>query len=212
VRLNPAIQSLNYLLHLKLAAMRKLIMKMSVSLDGFVADENGKSDWVFKTGDPDSKAWSLRVTQEAGMIIMGRKSFESMAPYWQTSTDPFSVPMNSIPKGVFTKKGFKGLAPAADATAAAASWANARIFNTELAAGISELKAQDGKPILAIGGAGFMRSLIAEGLIDELNLAIHPVALGSGLPIFSGLESPAFLRLIDVKVFPGGTVVHIYGR
>jgi dihydrofolate reductase len=75
--------------------------------------------------------------------------------------------MNEIPKAVFTKKGFKGIDPGPDASPAAASWAGARVFDGDLAEGIRELKAGQGKPIVAIGGAGFMQSLIATGLVDE---------------------------------------------
>lgn len=191
-------------------------MKMSVSLDGFVCDSNGKSDWVFKTGDEESSAWSVGEIREAGLIIMGRKSFEQMAPYWPTATGPFAGPMNSIPKGVFTKKGFKGIGAehtrAGQQPAAGASWAEARVFHGDLAGEIRELKAGTGKPIVAIGGAGFMQSLIATGMIDEYHLAIHPVALGSGLPIFTSVEMPLYLKLAEAKVFPKGIVVHIYHK
>ncbi len=191
--------------------MRKLIMKMSMSVDGFVSDASGKNDWIFKTGDHESKAWSVRQAREAGLIIMGRKSFEMMAPYWPTSTDVFAEPMNEIPKAVFTKKGFKGVDPGPKPSPAATSWANARIFDGDLADGVRELKAEHGKPITAIGGAEFMQNLIATGLVDEFHLAIHPVLLGAGLPIFNGLANPLYLKLIDIKAFPGGTTVHIYG-
>ncbi|OQP57655.1 dihydrofolate reductase [Niastella vici] len=191
--------------------MRKLKMKMSMSLDGFVAGANGEMDWVFKTGDEQSKAWSVGQIREAGLIIMGRKSFESMAPYWITATDEFSVPMNEIPKAVFTQKGFKGIDPGHEQTPAAASWANAQVFNGDLAGAIRELKAGEGKPITAIGGAGFMRNLIATGLVDEFHLAIHPVVLGAGLPIFNSCTIPFYLKLVDVKAFPKGTTVHTYG-
>ena len=60
-------------------------------------------------------------------------------------------------------------------------------------------------------GAGFMRNLIATGLVDEFHLAIHPVVLGAGLPIFNGSTKPFYLKLVDVKAFPGGTIVHTYG-
>ncbi|WP_205513975.1 dihydrofolate reductase family protein [Longitalea arenae] len=191
--------------------MRKLIMKMSMSVDGFVAGPNGEKDWLFKTSDEKSKAWAVEQSWDAGLIIMGRKSFELMAPYWPTSTDPFAPSMNQIPKGVFTKKGFKGVSFGQDQSAAAASWAQARIFDGDLARQIRELKAEPGKPIAAIGGAGFMRNLIATGLVDEFRLVTHPLALGAGLPIFDGLAKPLYLKLQDVKVFPGGTTVHIYG-
>lgn len=190
--------------------MRKLLMKMSMSVDGFVADASGKNDWIFRTGDEKSKAWAIGQTWEAGLIIMGRKSFEMMAPYWPTSADAFAAPMNEIPKAVFTKNGFKGIDPGHEPSPAAVTWADARIFDGDLAGGIIKLKAEQGKPIMAIGGAGFMRSLIATGLIDEFRLVIHPVALGAGLPIFDGLATPLYLKLVDVKAFPGGTTVHTY--
>ncbi len=194
--------------------MRKLIMKMSMSVDGFVSDAEGKSDWVFKTGDKESAAWSVGVIREAGLIIMGRKSFETMAPYWPTATGPFAAPMNEIPKALFTRKGFRGIdsvhTTTSEQSSAAASWAGARVFDGDLAEGIRELKAGSGKPIVALGGAGFMQNLIATGLIDEYHLAIHPVALGSGLPIFTGLEIPLYLKLADVKTFPGGVIAMTY--
>jgi dihydrofolate reductase len=189
-------------------------MKMSVSLDGFVAGADDQKDWVFKTGDEESLAWSVDKIRRAGLIIMGRKSFETMAPYWPTASGPFAAPMNEIPKAVFTKNGFKAFdymqSITGEQSPAVASWAEARVFDGDLAEAISELKTGSGKPIVALGGAGFMQNLIATGLIDEYHLAIHPVALGSGLPIFTGLKIPSYLKLGEVKVFPKGIVAHTY--
>jgi dihydrofolate reductase len=122
--------------------------------------------------------------------------------------------MNEIPKALFTIKGFKSIDSVHTTTAeqirAATSWAEARVIDGDLAGGIRKLKSEPGKPIVAIGGAGFMRSLMVTGLIDEYVLAIHPAALGSGLPIFTGLAIPLYLKLMDVKTFPKGIVVHHY--
>jgi dihydrofolate reductase len=211
--------------------MRKLMMKMSVSVDGFVGAANGEIDWIFKTTDEVATAWIVGLCRESGLHIMGSKTFHDMASYWPTSTEAFAAPMNEIPKAVFTQKGFKGFDPKQTTTAvksarqynaaigilpsdasspAAVSWAEARVFDGDLAEEIRKLKAEQGKPILAHGGAGFMRSLIATGLIDQFNLLIHPVALGAGMPIFNGLSKPLDLKLVDVKVFPGGAVAHTY--
>src|ERR1044072_6702935 len=89
--------------------MRKLIMKMSITVDGLVADLNGKADWIFKSSDETSRAWSLERSYDNSLIIMGRKSFESMSSYWPTAPGPFAAPMNTIPKAVFTKSGYKGI-------------------------------------------------------------------------------------------------------
>lgn len=192
--------------------MRKLTMKMSVSVDGFVSGANGEMDWIFKTGDAQSKAWAVEHCREAGLHLMGRKSFETLAAYWPSSTDVFAEPMNTTPKALFTRKGFNAAALLNDSSPAAAGWAEARVLSGDLVTEVNALKAEAGKPINAIGGAEFMRNLIAAQLIDEFYLAIHPVILGSGLRIFDGVVNPLYLKLIDVKVFPGGTAVHIYGR
>ncbi len=193
--------------------MRKLVMKMSVTVDGFVGGPNGEGDWIFRSSDETSRAWSLARSYDVSLIIMGRKSFEEvLAPYWPTAAGPFATPMNIIPKAVFTKSGYRGIAvePGTELSPAAASWAATQVFNGDLAEEITKLKAEEGKPILAIGGAGFMRSLIATGLVDEYHLNTHPVILGKGLPIFSNVEFPVDLQLIETKAFPGGIVAHVY--
>jgi len=110
--------------------------------------------------------------------------------------------MNETPKAVFTKKGYAGIPAIADQSPAPASWSGAGVFDGNLAERIRRLK--------AIGGAGFMRSLIATDLIDEYVLATHPVALGSGLPIFTDLTKPLYLKSVDVKSFSGGAIARTY--
>jgi dihydrofolate reductase len=185
-------------------------MKMSMSLDGFVAGQKGENDWVFKSSDETSLAWSVAQVHDTSLIIMGRKSFEMMSPYWPTATGPFAEPMNTIPKGVFTKNGFAGgNLPNAEKSAAVDSWNKAKVFDGDLTEEIKKLKGESGKPIVALGGGGFMQSLIATGLIDEYRLAIHPVILGSGVPLFQGLAR-VDLKLVEAKSFPKGIVVHVY--
>ena len=195
--------------------MRKLIMKMSISIDGFVCGPQGETDWVFKTGDPAAIDWQIEKFRALDMFIMGRKSFEVMAPYWPVATHPLAATMNETPKGVFTQKGFSGIADpglkeADKGSPAAATWTKARVFSGDLATEIRQLKEEDGKPICALGGAGFMQSLVATGLIDEFCLLTHPVALGQGMPIFSALGNRLYLKLADVKTFASGAMVHVY--
>jgi len=217
---------------INLLIMRKLIMKMSISVDGFVGGPNGETDWIFKSTDEAARDWIIDLIQTAGIHIMGRKTFHDMAAYWPVSTQPFAPAMNEIPKGVFTKKGFSGVADPAQTTMAlenakrfmaergleaadtlspaAATWKEARVFSGDLATEIRQLKQEDGKPVFAHGGAGFMQSLAATGLIDEYYLLTHPVALGRGLPLFSALTAPLDLKLVAVKPFPGGAIAHVY--
>jgi len=185
------------------------MMKMSISVDGFVSGPDGRNDWIFRSSDEQSRDWVLQSTRGAGLIIMGRKSFEQMSPYWPTATGPLADAMNEIPKAVFTQKGFK-VAPAASSSPAAKSWAGTRVIEGDLAGGIRRLKEEAGKPIIAFGGAEFMCNLIATGLIDEYHLVVHPIVLGGGLPIFTSPAKQFDLRLADLKAFPGGVVVHSY--
>ncbi|PST83104.1 dihydrofolate reductase [Pedobacter yulinensis] len=193
--------------------MRKLIMKMSVSVDGFVCDAEGGKDWLFSTADSASMARSLAGIRQAGLILLGRKTFVSIARYWPAATGPFAAPMNEIPKAVFTKNGFSGLdfrKSEEERSPAEVSWATARIFDGDLARAVSRLKAEPGKPIVALGGGGLMQSLVATGLIDEYQLFVHPVVLGNGLPVFNRLQKPLYLKPAEVEVFPGGTIAMNY--
>jgi dihydrofolate reductase len=201
--------------------MRKLILKMSMTLDGFVGGANGQIDWLFKTTDDEAKKWIADTLGQAGVHIMGSRTYADMAKYWPSSTDILAAPMNRIPKVVFSRSKAPNLsatttaledanrAEPGDHARAAASWSQPRIASGDLAEEIARLKNGPGGDIFAHGGAGFARSLVAAGLIDEYQLLVHPVALGRGLAIFSELQQPLQLRLVDTKRFPGGAVAHV---
>ena len=183
--------------------MRKLILKMSMTLDGFIAGPNGEAEWAFGD-DQEAEDWVVQTVSNASLHIMGSRTFDAMAPYWPTSTTPFAAPMNQIPKAVFSKQG------PANMNAATGSWAEAYVAGGDLAHEITKLKAKDGKPIVAHGGASFARSLIAQNLVDEFALLVHPIALGKGMAIFSDLPTPRPLKLVSSKAFPGGAMAQIY--
>jgi dihydrofolate reductase len=133
--------------------------------------------------------------------------------------------MNEIPKIVFSRTGLDdvsttrgledatrlvgaGNAPVSAATAE--SWRNPTICHGDLADEIARLKQQDGKPLLAHGGARFAQSLVRQGLVDEYQLMVQPVALGRGLPLFSQLETPLDLKRVSATEFQSGTVARFY--
>lgn len=217
--------------------MRKLILKMDLSLDGFVQGLNGESDWIFDTGDDGSMIWEVETIWQAGLHVMGRKTFEDMASYWPSATNPYAAPMNAIPKLVFTRAGkidfgvidrkaaelegkpanaddakrnFKR-ASAEETRKNQPSWREP-LIGTDLVAEIGRQKAQPGGPLIAYGGASFARDLIKHDLIDEYRLVVHPVALGKGLPIFDGLDQIRALKLVSSSSFPGGATAHIFAR
>jgi dihydrofolate reductase len=209
------------------ATKRKLVLKMSVSLDGFVAGPNGEVDWISRTQGDDSAEMIVDILRNAGVHIMGSRSYYDMAAFWPYSDMPFAPPMNDIPKVIFSRTGLetarttraladakahrmgeqRGLTPTA---AVLQSWAEPTVARGDLAEEVLRLKEQPGNYILAHGGARFARSLVASGLVDEYRLGIHPVVLGQGQPLFSGLRSPVDLRLISATSFGSGAVVAVY--
>lgn len=194
--------------------MRELVLRMSLSLDGFVAGPRGEVDWIFGD-DPKAKSWVLETIGNASLHIMGSRAFQDMAGYWPTSTLPFAEPMNRIPKAVFSRQGTAVLRAAGEPKGVplqpgADSWAAAHVAGGALVEEIARLKAGDGRPVVAHGGARFARSLIAGNLVDEYALLVHPIALGRGLALFSDLPAPRRLRLVRSQAFPGGAVAQIY--
>lgn len=208
--------------------MRDLILTMSMTLDGLVSGPNGENQWIFGN-DQEAVNAKVGVLSDASLIIMGSRSFQAMSGFWQTAVSPFAPPMNEIPKAVFSKQGQQVLQAADSAQAlkdgqsraadpasvrlhpSAESWSNAYVAGGNLADEINKLKAQDGKPIVALGGATFARSLLAENLVDQLALMVHPYLLGQGLPIFSELREPKGLKMIRSKTFPQGAMLLVYG-
>ena len=84
--------------------MRNVVLKMHVSLDGYVKATSGDvMGWIFRTYDNELKAWEVDLLWQAGTHIMGRRLYEEMVAYWPTSTEEFAPPMNEIPKVVFSK-------------------------------------------------------------------------------------------------------------
>ena len=207
--------------------MRQLVLQMQITVDGFVAGPNGENDWVFKTLDDAADAWIVEHVWKAGVHIMGSRTFKDMASYWPSSTEVFAAPMNEIPKAVFTRSGSaatttqalegavrnreqQGGRQQAATSAIVESWTHPRVASGDLADEVRRLKNEPGKEILAHGGAMFARSLVQSGLIDEFRLLVHPVALGRGQPLFSGLATPIDLKLVSSTPFTAGTVANIY--
>lgn len=177
--------------------MRKLVLKMHVSLDGFVATSDGDVQWLFAHFDDELRKWEVDLLWDAGVHIMGAITYGEMAAHWPSSTEDFAPPMNEIPKVVFSNR------------LESADWTDSRIARGPLGEEISRLKQEPGKDILAHGGASFAQALTQHGLIDEYRLVVHPAALGEGMALFGG---PVDLRLAGSKSFPGGTVALAFAR
>ena len=92
------------------------------------------------------------------------------------------------------------------------SWTHPRVAKGDLGEEIAKLKREDGKDIVAYGGASFAQSLIELDVVDDYRFLIHPVILGSGLPVFTKAKGMMGLELVDERRFPKGAVAHVYDR
>ena len=166
--------------------MRKVILNLAISLDGFIEGPKGEFDWCFTDQDYGMNQF----LQGIDTIFFGRKSYEMLLAY---EANPYPNKM----KYVFSRN----LQPAAAQTEVIAD-------NTiETAAAI---RSQSGKDIWLFGGAELTTSLLNAGLVDELQLSVHPVVLGQGKPLFTGIRERKHLRLTDTKTYDTGLVQLFY--
>src|SRR3954463_1534476 len=176
--------------------MASLVLKMSVSLDGFIAPPDGSRDWGAAGRSPDGASWTVETLSNAGAHLVGAATYAAWSGFWPDAAGPFAKPMNEIPKVVFSD------------SLASAGWGETTIATGDLAAAVTRLKQDrsDGY-LLAHGGVRFARSLVETGLIDEYRLVIHPVVLGAGERLFS---APLAIEPMSTTVFSGGAVAHVF--
>jgi dihydrofolate reductase len=179
---------------------RKLILYMSMSLDGFAARPDGRMPWLGSTRPYDAQR--QRAVQEllgqTGLIVLGGNAYEDMAAAWPNGESPTAKYMNRLPKLVFSS------------SRSAATWNNTRITTTPVQEQMPALKREPGKDIVVFGGVSFARSLAAHRLIDEYRITVQPVALGHGLPLLHGLPDPMQLELISSTTYADGPITHVY--
>jgi dihydrofolate reductase len=178
--------------------MSRVVLHMSMSLDGYVASERQHPGMLPE--DDELVAWKLDRITRAGAHLMGRKSYEEMAGFWPGASGPYAAPMNDIPKIVFSHT-----LSDEDAT-----WPVTRIVRGDLGTEISAIKMEAGPDVIAWGGATLAASLAAANLIDEYRLAVQPVAVGRGDALFENVRGAFHLDLVDAQSFPCGVVMHIY--
>jgi dihydrofolate reductase len=182
---------------------RRVILHMSVSLDGFAAHRDHTLDWLTPAEDrlPDHgdqrHRINLELLSQVGLIVLGRRGYEDMVDGWAPSDSPMAQLMNSLPKLVFSQ------------SLEAVEWNNTTISRRPLAEEIPERKAEGGKDIVVFGGARIANSLIRERLVDEYRLTVHPVALGDGLPLMHGIPEPQRLEMVSSTVYADGSVAQV---
>ncbi|HEY0676676.1 MAG TPA: dihydrofolate reductase family protein [Chitinophagaceae bacterium] len=184
--------------------MRKVKLQMQVSVDGFVASPNGDLSWAVWNWDDELKQFVGELTNPVDCILLGRKLAEGFIPHWTNAANDTNNPeveaaikFRDTPKVVFSR------------TLVDSPWENTKVSN-DIKKEVTQLKNQPGGDIIIYGGASTVAGFIKEGLIDELNLFINPVAIGKGLSIFNEVEKNLDLKLVESRQFSCGIVLLRY--
>ena len=186
--------------------MRNVILQEFVTLDGLAADSNNSVDFIpaATQGDQSFGQQQLGFMDSIDTILLGRVTYRMFAEYWPevTSGDDkqFADKLNAIPKIVFSKTLDR---------APWGKWGDAKIVRKSAAEEVAKLKQGSGKDMVIWGSISLAQSLMVEGLIDEYQLVVCPVVLGSGKPLFRGKLDSA-MKLRKTKSFDRGTVLLAY--
>ncbi len=181
------------------AEMRKLILAINVSLDGF-------ADHTVAIADDELHDFFSRLLDETDIALFGRATYQLMENYWPNARqDPnatksmldFADKFNAIPKIVFSR------------TLEKAGWNNTTLVKENMVEEVTRLKQQSGRNI-SLGGISVSQEFMRRGLIDEYWLAVQPVIWRNGKRLFDGLNDKINLKLIDTRTFKSGVVVLHY--
>jgi dihydrofolate reductase len=171
--------------------MRKVTFGGAPSLDNYFAREDGGVDWLMwsdEAADVMGDYWKTIDT-----IVMGRKTYEAALEMTKGKSNPYP----GIKSYVFSRTLKPRKRPV-------------EIVSSDAVAFVRKLKKQPGKGICVMGGGELAHSLLEAGLIDEIGFNIHPVLLGSGVPLFHAMKRQVDLELLDCRRFKNGCVYVMY--
>lgn len=187
--------------------MRKIIASQFITLDG-VIEAPGSGDvtleglrgWSEPFMTPEMGQFILQQMDDSDALLLGRVTYQGFAAFWPSvpDSDPFGSRMNNLTKYVVST------------TLPSADWKNSHLINTNIYEEIARLKQQPGKNISITGSATVVRTLLQHDLLDELQLCVCPVVLGTGKTLFQPGGDKKALSLVDTKIYPTGMVLHTY--
>lgn len=168
--------------------MRRLVLNLALSLDGLIAGPNGEYDWCFTDADYGMTEFMKSIDA----TVMGGKSYRVLLDY--------GSPYPDLTNYVFTRTEKESAHP------------NVVFVRDNISSFVEELKSKEGKNIWLFGGAEITRILLERDLVDVLMLAVHPIVLGSGIPLFKDISSRKLFELTDSIRYPSGLVQLIYNK
>jgi dihydrofolate reductase len=179
--------------------MRKIFASELVSLDGVM---ESPEEWAFSYSNDEMAEANTSGMAEADAMLFGRVTYEEFAAYWpyqNSAEQPFTDYLNNTPKYVVSTTLEEPL-----------EWQNSILINDNVAQEISRLKQQPGKDIGIVGSGTLVRSLLRDGLLDELTLMVPPIILGRGKHLFEEAGDQKALELVDSKTFATGVLYLTY--
>lgn len=172
--------------------MRKVTFGGASSFDSYFARKDHAVDWLMWSDEAASMMTDYWKTIDT--ILMGRKTYEVALKNSKGKSNPYP----NIKSYVFSR------------TLHAGKKAGVEIIQKDAAAFVKTLKGQEGKDICVMGGGDFAKTLFEADLIDEIGFNIHPVLLGSGIPVFYEMKNQIDLELLTCKAFKNGCVAVTY--
>ena len=181
--------------------MRKITLGLANSLDNYIARKDGGFDWLHWSDEVAEISTKFMKTVDA--LLIGRKTYDGMLAYGQTSYP-------GAKNYVFSRSKKKREALKKKLAAKKKPDRNVEIVTEDATKFVKELKKRKGKGIVVFGGGELARSLFEADLIDEVVLNIHPVLLGSGIPLFHEMKKQIDLELLECKILKGGYLAVTY--
>jgi dihydrofolate reductase len=184
--------------------MRKLSVFNQVSVDGYFKTPSGDIGWMHRPDDDEEfREFTKGNAVAGGVLVFGRKTYETMASFWPTPQAAEQFPevarqMNALPKVVFSK------------TMDRASWNNTTVVRGDLVGEMRKLKGSSGEPIAILGSGSIVSQLTQAGLIDEYQVLVIPVVLGEGTTMFEGAKKKLDLTLTESRTFRNGKAFLVY--
>lgn len=185
--------------------MRKLHLQMQMSVDGFVSTgPNDEQKWVTLEWS-EIKPYVIGLLDATDTILIGRKLAVDYIPHWQGVNERPDDPFHGVAERICQAKKV-----VFSRTLKLSEWENTDLATGDLAEEVGKLKASSGKDMIVYGGSSFVSALLKERLVDEFHFFVNPIALGKGVPVFSGLEGWQALRLKKSIAYPCGLVLLNY--
>lgn len=183
--------------------MRKLVLFLHTSLDGFVEGPNGAMDIGWISYDDDLAKHAAQILSMADTVLWGRGTYQGMYSYWPTVPSNPSSSQHELEHAVWIEQTSKIVF---STTLDKVEWNNSRLVKENVKEEILNLKQQPGKDMVILGSPRFAHHVMGLDLIDEYKITVSPVLIGSGLPLFQGLQEKTNLKLIENKTFDSGAI------